>query len=371
MRIAFYAPLKSPNHAVPSGDRRIGRLIGRALELAGHDVVLASEYRSFCREASFDDQQKIAAEGEREAEAIASAWEGAVPQAWITYHLYYKAPDWIGPRLARKWGIPYLAVEASFAPKRAGGPWDFNHRQVERAIAAADALVCLNPNDRACLEPIATGQLFDLPPFLDAAPFQDSKLTRQSIAAKYGLDGLAPWLIAVGMMRSGHKHQSFVQLARALETIAIIPWQLLVVGDGPMRAEVEREFAAVAGRLVWLGVLDEPALSELYAAADLMTWPAEREALGMAMLEAQAAGLPVVAGRTDGVPAIIASNQTGILTTPGHTRQFGNAVRSLLQDRPRSKRLRSAAREKVLRRHSLETAACMLNSILSEVTCRK
>ena len=50
MRIAFYAPLKSPRHPVPSGDRQMARLIVRALEKAGHQVSLASELRSFCAE---------------------------------------------------------------------------------------------------------------------------------------------------------------------------------------------------------------------------------------------------------------------------------------------------------------------------------
>ncbi|WP_035670480.1 hypothetical protein [Azospirillum brasilense] len=47
MRIAFYAPLKSPTHPVPSGDRRMARLLMAALERAGHAVTLASTLRSW------------------------------------------------------------------------------------------------------------------------------------------------------------------------------------------------------------------------------------------------------------------------------------------------------------------------------------
>ena len=46
MRVAFYAPLKPPDHPVPSGDRSMARLLIRALELAGHEVGLASRLRS-------------------------------------------------------------------------------------------------------------------------------------------------------------------------------------------------------------------------------------------------------------------------------------------------------------------------------------
>ena len=46
MRIAFYAPLKSPAHATPSGDRRVAELLVRALRGGGHSVSIASEFRS-------------------------------------------------------------------------------------------------------------------------------------------------------------------------------------------------------------------------------------------------------------------------------------------------------------------------------------
>ncbi len=52
MKIAFHAPLKSPDHPVPSGDRQMARMLIEALRLAGHDVGIASELRTFSREAS-------------------------------------------------------------------------------------------------------------------------------------------------------------------------------------------------------------------------------------------------------------------------------------------------------------------------------
>jgi hypothetical protein len=46
MRIAFYAPLKPPDHPIPSGDRRVAQLLLDALRLAGHEPVLVSRFRS-------------------------------------------------------------------------------------------------------------------------------------------------------------------------------------------------------------------------------------------------------------------------------------------------------------------------------------
>ncbi len=89
-------------------------------------------------------------------------------------------------------------------------------------------------------------------------------------------------------------------------------------------------FARLGDRVRWVGVLDADVLRQLYRASDLYVWPAVKEAWGMAFLEAQAAGLPVVAGRSGGVPAIIADRETGLLVEEGNAAAFADAVRTLL-----------------------------------------
>ncbi len=61
MHIAFYAPLKSPNHPVPSGDRQMARLLIAALRLAGHSVEIASELRSFSATPEAGGREQLAA----------------------------------------------------------------------------------------------------------------------------------------------------------------------------------------------------------------------------------------------------------------------------------------------------------------------
>jgi glycosyltransferase involved in cell wall biosynthesis len=294
----------------------------------------------------------------------------AGPDAWLTYHLYYKAPDWIGPHVAAALGIPYIAIEASHAPKRAGGPWALSHRGVEHAIRQAARVICLNPNDRACLEPLATGRTSLLAPFLDPAPYAPDPGARAALAARHGLPADMPWLLAVGMMRPGDKLASYRELAAALRLLPRRPWHLLIVGDGPAAADVKAAFAPLADRVTWLGAQTEADLARTYEAADLLAWPAVREAFGMALLEAQAAGLPVVAGNTDGVPAVVAHGETGLLPPPGDTRAFAAAMATLLDDLPRREAMGQAARARVLRHHSLESAAQALDRILLEATCR-
>src|SRR5579863_8807506 len=197
MRLAFYAPLKPPTHPTPSGDRRMARLLVRALEEAGHQVELASEFRS--REPAGDParQSAIAAEAAREAERLIATYTALPPEtrpkAWFTYHVYYKAPDWIGPQVAAALSIPYLVAETSLAPKRAGGPWAIGHEATLAAIGAAERLFVINPADRPCLAKAVgdPARLVDLPAFLDTGPYRQAAAGpaahRHQIAERHGI----------------------------------------------------------------------------------------------------------------------------------------------------------------------------------------
>src|SRR3546814_1400194 len=76
-----------------------------------------------------------------------------------------------------------------------------------------------------------------------------------------------------------------------------MPWQLVVAGDGQARDAVMQAFTwALPDRVRFLGLVQPEVMPALYAACDLLVWPAVNEAFGMVLLEAQGAGLPVVAG---------------------------------------------------------------------------
>ena len=104
MRIAFYAPLKSPTHGTPSGDRRVAGLLMDALAHAGHRVQVASTFRTYDGDGDAARQRALRAQGEALAEQLAADWKAGAaddrPELWFTYHLYYKAPDWLGPAVS-------------------------------------------------------------------------------------------------------------------------------------------------------------------------------------------------------------------------------------------------------------------------------
>ncbi len=373
MRVTFYAPMKPPDHEVPSGDRRMARLLIQALEVGGHEVEVAARLRSWHGVPDVARQARIANLGEALAERLLRRYRtrpaSARPQVWLTYHLYYKAPDWIGPRVAEALGIPYLLAEASLANKRANGPWALGHEATLAALDRAVAVISLNPVDVECLPD--QGRVRPLAPFLDPAPFQAAAAgrtaARLSLAETHGLDSAQPWLLAVAMMRPGDKLASYRLLAAALQRLAGSDWRLLIAGTGPARAEVEAAFGPLPqDRVRLVGEVTADALPALYAACDLLVWPAIREAYGMALLEAQAAGLPVVAGQGAGVAQLVVDGRTGRLTKAGDATAFAQAISGLLAAPETRRAMAAAAQARVKAEHGLTAAAARLDAILQE-----
>jgi glycosyltransferase involved in cell wall biosynthesis len=359
MHIAFYAPLKPPDHPVPSGDRRIAQLFVEALILSGHKPVLASRLRSFEGGGDLQRQDRLAEIGQRLADRILRRCCRApqtAPQLWFTYHIYHKAPDWLGPRVSNALSIPYVVAEASFAPKRERGPWARGHRAAGEAIRRADAVIGLNPADRACVLPLLVdpSRWVAVKPFVDASAF----------TPRPPQDGRTPRLITAAMMRDGDKLASYRLLGEALASVLDLDWLLEVVGDGAARDRVAVALAPLGNRVVWVGTLDAQAAVGRIAAADLYVWPAVNEAVGMALLEAQASGLPAVAGRSGGIAEIVAHEVTGLLVSPGDKAAFAGALRRLIVDTELRRRYGDAARRRVLAEHDLPAAAARLGGIV-------
>lgn len=368
MRIAFYAPMKPPDHPTPSGDRRMARLLISALEQAGHETLLASRLRSWCRSTEIEEKwPSLVSDATAEIDRLQDLWVSAEkrPDVWFTYHLYHKAPDLIGPKVAAKLGIPYVAAEASRAAKQADGPWSKGFGVCDQALRQADKVFALTQADRPGLAAVVPERrLIDLPPFLDISPWAAASEASACHRRRW-YSGPGPHLLAVGMMREGDKDASYRVLADAMEKLADKKWHLTIAGEGPMRAQVLERFPP--GRVTAIGLMPPEDLATLYAGADLFVWPAINEAYGLALLEAQATGSPAVAGRTGGVPDIVEDGVTGLLPAVGDAGAFAEAIRSLTTDPRRMQAMGAAARRKIADRHSLENASTILDRHLREI----
>jgi glycosyltransferase involved in cell wall biosynthesis len=358
MRIAFYAPLKSPNHPVPSGDRQMARLLIAALRQAGHGVEIASELRSFAATPEPVERARIAALAEQEKARLTSQWrQGQKPHLWFCYHLYYKAPDLIGPSLAKAFNIPYVTAEASFSKRRDGNGWAWLQSLVADAVRRAAMNICFTERDAAGLAvSIPTARLVRMQPFIDISAFSTEPMKKNPHR-----------LVTIAMMRPGDKFDSYRMLAEALALIDDRSWTLSVIGDGPARDEVKALFAKFgADRIEWLGEKPAGDVADLLYQGGTYVWPGTGEAYGIAYMEAQAAGLPVVAQATAGVPEVIKDGVTGTLTAAGDARAYADAVAQMLDDYERHRAMGRQARRFIMQERSLEVASKRLDQLLGE-----
>jgi glycosyltransferase involved in cell wall biosynthesis len=124
--------------------------------------------------------------------------------------------------------------------------------------------------------------------------------------------------------------------------------RLAFVGDGPARADLEREFGGTPA--VFTGVLQGEDLASAYASADAFLFPSTTDTLGLAMLEALASGLPVVAARGGASHEIVSDEENGLLYEANSTPSLVSAVRRLFSDEGFRAALARRARETAERR---------------------
>lgn len=356
MKIAFYAPLKSPNHPIPSGDRLMARLLISALEMAGHRVEIASELRSFTATPDIATRGDLSEKARLEAARLLQAWQHDPPQLWLTYHTYYKTPDELGPAIAATLGIPYMTAEASYSKRQDAKGWQDNQRIVTDAVRQAAVNLCFTERDRLGLATVVPeGAYARFPPFIDATLFQAPP-------------AIAPHrLITVAMMRPGDKLESYSMLAKALHLIRDKPWTLTIIGDGQAADEVRAMHAVFSpDRIIFLGQQSPEQIAAALRQGGTYVWPGCGEAYGLAYLEAQAAGLPVVAQATAGVPEVVMSGTTGLLTPDGDLPAFADAIATLLDEPITHAAMSKAASAFVHGERSLEGASKRLDAILRQ-----
>jgi glycosyltransferase involved in cell wall biosynthesis len=147
----------------------------------------------------------------------------------------------------------------------------------------------------------------------------------------------APLLIYIGRL-SAEK-----EVDRIRPVLESIPGaRLALVGDGPYRAELEAFFADTNTHFV--GYLRGLELAAAYASADAFIFPSRTETLGLVLLEAMAAGCPVVAANAGGIPDIVTDGVNGFLFDPTDEQGAVTATQRLFADPSQRADLRSAAR---------------------------
>jgi colanic acid/amylovoran biosynthesis glycosyltransferase len=150
--------------------------------------------------------------------------------------------------------------------------------------------------------------------------------------------------------------------------------QLDLVGNGPLRAELAeltRELGLEA-LVCFLGSLAESAVSEMLVSDDLFVLPSvvarngQMEGLPVALMEALAAGAPVVATRLSGVPEIVRDGETGLLAEPGSPEDLARALEAVLDEPAAAQARAEAGRRLVEREYDVSRSGARLARLLLE-----
>ena len=347
----------------------MARLLIRCLESKGNTLSIASSLRAFFRDPdSESEKNRLVEQADLEIQRLTILWEKqGAPQFWFCYHPYFKSPDLIGPALCKRFSIPYVTAEASYSARRNRGVWAPLQQQVLDSLNQAAVNICFTERDRAGLRNASSVAVLEkLSPFIDTSDFNRRTASGNSDGSSMNPpSGNLQQLVTVAMMRAGDKMDSYRRLAAALKRLLELPWTLSVVGDGPLRAEVESLFCEIPPeRVQWQGLLQPVDIAMQLASSALFVWPGCGEAYGLAYLEAQAAGVPVVAYDTAGVPEVVDNNNTGLLTPEGNDELYAAAIAHLLCNPQQRARMSDNAVARVQQYHSLEPASANLHDIL-------
>jgi L-malate glycosyltransferase len=143
--------------------------------------------------------------------------------------------------------------------------------------------------------------------------------------------GQAPRVTMIARMNAHYKnHAGFLRIAAEVHK-QLPDAEFLLVGDGPLRAELERQSAALglADRVLFLG--DRGDIPAILASSDLSVLTSDSEGLSNVILESMAAGLPVVAYAVGGNPELV-NDDRGTLVPPGNEAEFASVICRLLSD---------------------------------------
>ncbi len=315
--------------------------------LAGeYEVVVGAHGGAFVREAA--ERSGVEFVHLEQLRRPISPWRDLRGFAELYRLLRQQRPDLLHASSSKAGVIGRLAAVAARVPVRifTVHGWAFSahsgaasalYRWADRiAGRATTATICVSQRERADglrARTCRADRTLVIPNAVDVDAYPQAPLVRP-----------VPRLIAVGRLAAPKDWSTLLSALAELgsETFE----ELVIVGDGSERERVEDELArrSLEGRVRLLGERDD--VPDLLADADVFLLASRSEGLPLSVIEAMAAGLPVVASDVGGLRELVREGETGALVRPGDPAALAEALRPLLADRELRRRLGTAGRER-------------------------
>jgi glycosyltransferase involved in cell wall biosynthesis len=193
-----------------------------------------------------------------------------------------------------------------------------------------------------------------VPSGIDLAQFREAGARVRRKPAGFDCPPDAIVIGSIGWLTPVKGHRVLLEAAASLRR----QWprlHVVIVGGGPLRDDLERmaRRRGIAETVRFLGARTD--VSDCLAGMDIYVQPSLNEGMGRALIEAMAAGRPVVASRVGGIPAVVEDRKTGLLVPPNDPEALARALDELLRKPDWAKELGAAARAAIGERFS-ETA---------------
>ncbi|HSM61642.1 MAG TPA: glycosyltransferase family 4 protein [Longimicrobiales bacterium] len=272
-------------------------------------------------------------------------------------HLHSGRATWLGGLAAAACRLPAITTRRMDYGLRPGLRTRFVYELLTRRVVAISPAVAVRleaggvPEDRvrtiwSAVDPARL------------APGRSRAEVRDGLGA--GPDDLVA--LAMGSLVTRKGFDVLLHAAAACGRPDLVLW---IAGEGPERAGLERLAADLGVRARLLGQRED--VPELLAAADLVVMPSRREGLGVAALEAMAAGRPLIASRVGGLGEAVEHERSGLLVPPGDVAGLAGALDRLAADPELRARLGAGGEERVRRTFLAERMVGAYETLYREV----
>lgn len=368
MRIAIYTNAYKP---IVSGVVNAIALLRQGFVARGHEVIiLAPDYYGY-RDQESGVYRFPAVDLTRKVRfPVAIPWSPRVsrlvrefrPEIIHTHHPFVLGP--LALRTARQLGVPLVYTfhtqyeqYAHYVPLPPRLVKWFTRRRIRRFVEAADVVTTPAASIRDLLAGYGIErEILVLPNPIDLSRF--ARTEGPTVRRQLGLAEGELVLIFVGRLGIEKNLGFMLEAFALLRSLAPeLPLRLVLVGAGPEEARLRElgEELGLGDRLILTGSVPYQTVPSYLAAADLFLMTSVTEVKPLVLLEAMAAGLPIVAVRASGAVDTLTDGRDGVLTELDRT-AFARAVLALLCDEGRRKAMGRAARETV-ERYSLDRVA--------------
>lgn len=244
-------------------------------------------------------------------------------------------------------------LAATLATARLGALQRWAHRRVSACIAVsaeagAEAVSFGIPPSRVVEIPNG----MDISAFAPVAPEERARLRRA-----LGLDPSRQVALFLGRLAAAKNPLALLQAWALLKPRLTQSWTLVMVGNGPLRAEVERQVRELGMEADVLVVGESKQVSQWLGAADLFVLSSLTEGMANALLEAMACGLPSVVTQVSGMDQLVREPQTGLVVPIDKPEAMASALLCLQADPERRQRMGQRARELITRRFAIAQIA--------------